>query len=274
MRTATRPAAERLLLVSVTRSSSAWARVAAVTGSDVPRSMVSAMAGPASGTSSSPARRTGTRRRVVVSTERSSPRRSRVGMGLVSRCTCRVGTGTEPPCASPDSTASGRPSPDVRRRAVGRWDQPHQTTPDSKEKPDGRHPTSRGHLVRRPDHRFGRSLRHLVRRVLRPAGDAGRPGPRHPMAGQAPRSWSRRPTRSCFAMALSGALARAGTPPERLDVSAEVTFDKLEAGWRVVSSALTVRGASRACPRPISRPPPRRPRTAARSAWPSPATSP
>jgi peroxiredoxin, OsmC subfamily len=47
---------------------------------------------------------------------------------------------------------------------------------------------------------------------------------------------------SCFAMALSGALRRAGTPPERLEVSAEVTFDKLEAGWRVVSSALTVRG--------------------------------
>jgi osmotically inducible protein OsmC len=34
---------------------------------------------------------------------------------------------------------------------------------------------------------------------------------------------------ACFAMALSGALARAGTPPERLDVSAEVTFDKLDA---------------------------------------------
>ena len=47
---------------------------------------------------------------------------------------------------------------------------------------------------------------------------------------------------ACFAMALSGALGRAGTPPERLDVSAAVTFDKLEAGWRVVSSALTVRG--------------------------------
>ncbi len=47
---------------------------------------------------------------------------------------------------------------------------------------------------------------------------------------------------ACFSMALSGALARAGTPPERLDVAAEVTFDKLEAGWRVVSSALTVRG--------------------------------
>ena len=47
---------------------------------------------------------------------------------------------------------------------------------------------------------------------------------------------------SCFAMALSGRLGRAGAPPERLAVSAEVTFDKLEAGWKVVSSALTVRG--------------------------------
>jgi osmotically inducible protein OsmC len=43
-------------------------------------------------------------------------------------------------------------------------------------------------------------------------------------------------------MAFSGGLARAGTPPERLSVSADVTFDKLEAGWRVVSSQLTVRG--------------------------------
>jgi osmotically inducible protein OsmC len=47
---------------------------------------------------------------------------------------------------------------------------------------------------------------------------------------------------ACFSMALSGALGRAGTPPDRLDVSAEVTFDKLEAGWRVASSAITVRG--------------------------------
>ena len=47
---------------------------------------------------------------------------------------------------------------------------------------------------------------------------------------------------ACFAMAMSGNLVRAGTPPDRLDVSAEVTFDKVEAGWSVVSSALTVRG--------------------------------
>lgn len=47
---------------------------------------------------------------------------------------------------------------------------------------------------------------------------------------------------ACFSMALSGNLVRAGFPPEHLDVAAEVTFDKVEAGWRVVSSALTVRG--------------------------------
>jgi osmotically inducible protein OsmC len=47
---------------------------------------------------------------------------------------------------------------------------------------------------------------------------------------------------SCYAMAFSAGLGRAGTPPEKLSVSAEVTFDKLEAGWTVVSSALTVRG--------------------------------
>jgi osmotically inducible protein OsmC len=49
---------------------------------------------------------------------------------------------------------------------------------------------------------------------------------------------------ACFAMAFSGALGRAGTPPERLSVTADVTFDKLEAGWRVVSSHLTVRGVA------------------------------
>lgn len=47
---------------------------------------------------------------------------------------------------------------------------------------------------------------------------------------------------SCFAMAFSGDLGRAGTPPEHLHVEAEVTFDKLETGWTVVSSHLTVIG--------------------------------
>jgi len=48
---------------------------------------------------------------------------------------------------------------------------------------------------------------------------------------------------SCFAMALSGALARNNTPAERLDVSATVSFEKVEAGWRVTRSALTLKGS-------------------------------
>lgn len=47
---------------------------------------------------------------------------------------------------------------------------------------------------------------------------------------------------SCFSMAFSNGLAKAGTPPTRLSTTARVTFDKREAGWQVVSSALTVRG--------------------------------
>jgi osmotically inducible protein OsmC len=47
---------------------------------------------------------------------------------------------------------------------------------------------------------------------------------------------------SCYAMAFSADLGRAGTPPDSLEVSAEVTFDKVESGWKVTASALTVRG--------------------------------
>jgi osmotically inducible protein OsmC len=43
-------------------------------------------------------------------------------------------------------------------------------------------------------------------------------------------------------MALSGSLAKAGTPPQRLEVGAKVTFDKVGESWTVVSSALDVRG--------------------------------
>ena len=47
---------------------------------------------------------------------------------------------------------------------------------------------------------------------------------------------------SCYAMALSAGLSGARTPPESLDVSATVTFDKVGDGFKVVSSALEVRG--------------------------------
>ena len=70
---------------------------------------------------------------------------------------------------------------------------------------------------------------------------------------------------SCFCMAFSGALGRAGSPPTRLDVSAEVTFAQVDGGWRVASSALTVRGVVPGISARTSTPRPRRPATAARS---------
>jgi len=44
---------------------------------------------------------------------------------------------------------------------------------------------------------------------------------------------------SCFAMALSGALAKSGNPPQRLETSATVTF---QPGEGITKGALTVRG--------------------------------
>jgi osmotically inducible protein OsmC len=47
---------------------------------------------------------------------------------------------------------------------------------------------------------------------------------------------------SCFAMAFAGGLGEAGTPPERLDVTAVTTFEQTESGFHVASSNLDVRG--------------------------------
>jgi lipoyl-dependent peroxiredoxin len=44
---------------------------------------------------------------------------------------------------------------------------------------------------------------------------------------------------ACFSMSLSGRLAKTGTPPERLETSATVTFVP---GTGITKSALTVRG--------------------------------
>lgn len=47
---------------------------------------------------------------------------------------------------------------------------------------------------------------------------------------------------ACFAMALSGALARAGTPADHVHISATVTFDKVGDAWSVTRSELDVVG--------------------------------
>ena len=47
---------------------------------------------------------------------------------------------------------------------------------------------------------------------------------------------------SCYAMALSSDLTKAGSPPQSLDVSAEVAADRVDGKFTVISSKLTVRG--------------------------------
>jgi osmotically inducible protein OsmC len=47
---------------------------------------------------------------------------------------------------------------------------------------------------------------------------------------------------TCFSMALSSDLAKAGSPPESLDVTCEVTADRIDGKLTVISSTLTVRG--------------------------------
>lgn len=47
---------------------------------------------------------------------------------------------------------------------------------------------------------------------------------------------------ACYCMAFSAKLATAGFPPDHLHVEAEVAFEKLEEGWTVTSSAISVVG--------------------------------
>lgn len=47
---------------------------------------------------------------------------------------------------------------------------------------------------------------------------------------------------ACFSMALSNNLAKEGHPADDLKVTAEVHFDKLDEGWGVTRSQLTVSG--------------------------------
>jgi osmotically inducible protein OsmC len=46
---------------------------------------------------------------------------------------------------------------------------------------------------------------------------------------------------SCFSMAFSARLGKNGTPPADLNVTAEVTFDQVDGGWKVTTSNLKVR---------------------------------
>ena len=76
--------------------------------------------------------------------------------------------------------------------------------------------------------------------------------------GELPITWASRTERSdgrtspeellaaahaaCYAMAFSHALAQAGTPAQRLTVSATCTFEQVEGGFKVTTMDLHVRG--------------------------------
>ena len=47
---------------------------------------------------------------------------------------------------------------------------------------------------------------------------------------------------TCVSMALAHALAQAGTPPQQLDTEAKATFDKTDAGFRMTTMRLSIRG--------------------------------
>lgn len=46
---------------------------------------------------------------------------------------------------------------------------------------------------------------------------------------------------ACFSMALSGGLEQNGTPPTRVETNAACTVDKVGAGFKITTMALTVR---------------------------------
>jgi lipoyl-dependent peroxiredoxin len=48
---------------------------------------------------------------------------------------------------------------------------------------------------------------------------------------------------ACFSMFLANVLAQGGNPAEKLDVSATSSFEKVEAGFRMTTMALKVRGS-------------------------------
>lgn len=47
---------------------------------------------------------------------------------------------------------------------------------------------------------------------------------------------------ACFSMALASGLSKAGFVPTRLETDATASFEKVEAGWRLVRMALKVEG--------------------------------
>jgi osmotically inducible protein OsmC len=61
-------------------------------------------------------------------------------------------------------------------------------------------------------------------------------------AGTSPEELIAAALASCFSMALSNGLAKAGTPPTQIDTEAKASFGSTDAGFRLTKIELKVRG--------------------------------
>lgn len=52
---------------------------------------------------------------------------------------------------------------------------------------------------------------------------------------------------ACYSMAVSNELAKAGHAPDRVAVAVEVTADKRESGWTVLTSHISLRATVKGC---------------------------
>src|SRR5665811_1827579 len=160
------------------------------------------------------------------------------------------------PAAPPPGMVSGGRRGGRRARAAGVWrPRPcgHVTSDTGRSRPGRRssaRPLSQGGTVMADAHRTAEavwegSLAQGTGAVTLTSSGA---------AGPLPVTWASRTARSegktspeelvaaahasCYCMALSGILGEAGTAPQKLQVSATVTFAQVEGGFKVASSAL------------------------------------
>src|SRR5436190_16359852 len=163
MRSGIRPRWARSPFMSDTRSVPDLVRMASVTSSWSAAETV-----PARGTSSATARMTDARRRVEVSTDGSSSRDARGGMGRPSGAAVALVPSPDRP-GHPPTTPDPAGPPGTLGSTCGTMGATDPKPTHAYGGSDVSHPTRRGDLVRRPHDRFGDDVRRVVRLIHRSA---------------------------------------------------------------------------------------------------------
>ena len=90
--------------------------------------------------------------------------------------------------------------------------------------------------------------RRLLGRVRRASPTRSRAGSAKPEGKTSPEELLAAAHGACFTMSLASELAKAGTPPERLDVRCVVTMDEVEGkGHQIVHSQIEAHGTVPGC---------------------------